>query len=373
MGEQKTMPGLREILYYLLPFGVAFTVTFLLTPLVKVFAHRIGAMDIPKDSRRMHTQPIPRAGGLAIFFGFVLSVVLFSDMSAQLGYILIGATVMVVAGVVDDVVSLNAFVKLGCQIAAATVPVVLGNLKIEHLTNFFTFQEGDYLSFGILAAPITILWIVAITNAVNLIDGLDGLAVGVSSIASISILIIALLVSEPAVAVIMAALAGGCIGFLPYNFNPAKIFMGDTGALFLGYILACISIHGFFKFYAVVSFVVPFLVLGLPIFDTVAAIIRRLMSGKKPWSPDRKHLHHKLIDMGFSQKQTVVILYTVSGILGIFAVALTGKGTTRMILFLLAVVVVTFLAFKIFQMEKKNGSNGEDMQNSDVADDQKDE
>ena len=182
------------------------------------------------------------------------------------------------------------------------------------------------------------LWIVGITNSVNLIDGLDGLAVGVSTISCVTILVVALLVSEPNVALIVAALAGACIGFMPYNLNPAKIFMGDTGSTFLGYMLATVSIMGLFKFYAVISFAVPFLILGLPIFDTANAIIRRVAAGRSPMSPDRGHVHHKLIDMGFNQKQAVAILYAISATLGLTAVVLTSSGEVKAIVLLLAVL-----------------------------------
>ena len=177
--------------------------------------------------------------------------------------------------------------------------------------------------------PLTVLWIVAITNAVNLIDGLDGLAVGVATISSLTMLVIAMLVSENVVALMMAALAGGCIGFMPYNLNPAKIFMGDTGSTFLGFVLATVSIQGLFKFYTIISFAVPFLMLGLPLFDTCFAILRRLAKGQSPMAPDRSHVHHRLIDMGFNQKQAVAILYVISAILGLSAVVLTTSGALK--------------------------------------------
>ena len=170
------------------------------------------------------------------------------------------------------------------------------------------------------------IWIVAITNAVNLIDGLDGLACGVSTISSMTLLVIALVVASRTWPCSCAALAGGCIGFLPYNLNPAKIFMGDTGSTFLGFILAVVSIQGLFKFYTIISFAVPFLMLGLPIFDTCFAIIRRLAKGQSPMAADRSHIHHRLIDMGFNQKQAVAMLYIISAILGLSAVVLTTSG-----------------------------------------------
>ncbi|MCX7615731.1 MAG: undecaprenyl/decaprenyl-phosphate alpha-N-acetylglucosaminyl 1-phosphate transferase, partial [Clostridiales bacterium] len=233
----------------LFAFFIAGLISFFSTPVVKIFAHRIGAIDVPKDNRRMHKLPIPRLGGLAIFFGFIFSVLLFGQIDAPAKGILLGSVIIVVLGVIDDIISLNALIKFLVQILAALIPVLAG-VRIEFLSNPNIFSNSIYFGLGYLSIPITILWIVGITNAVNLIDGLDGLAVGVSSIASLSLFVVAMLVSEPFVAIVMAALAGACIGFMPYNITPAKIFMGDTGATFLGYILAVVSIQGLFKFYA---------------------------------------------------------------------------------------------------------------------------
>lgn len=219
------------------------------------------------------------------------------------------------AGHFDDIYALSAKLKFVVQIAAACVAVFSGN-RIEVLSNPNIFSSNPYWELGVLSVPVTIIWIVALTNAVNLIDGLDGLACGVSTISSVTTLVIALLVSEGDVAVMMGALAGACIGFLPYNLNPAKIFMGDTGATFLGYILGTVSVNGMFKLPTIISFVVPFLILGLPIFDVCFAVVRRLAKGQSPMSPDRSHIHHRLIDMGLSQKQAVGILYVISAILG---------------------------------------------------------
>lgn len=328
----------------ILAFVAAAIIAFASTPAVRVFAAKIGAMDVPKDERRMHKKPVPRLGGLAIFFGFLFAVLLFCEIDYELRGILLGAVVVVFVGVVDDVVQLPAAAKLIGQIAAALVPVLHG-VQMEMLTNFNVFSDKPYIALGMFSIPVTILWIVGITNAVNLIDGLDGLACGVSFIASFSLLLIALLASEPAIAAVMAALAGACMGFLPYNFNPARIFMGDTGAMFLGYILATISIQGLFKFYTIISFAVPFLILALPIFDTAFAILRRLLKGKSPMSPDRGHLHHRLIDMGFTQKQTVAILYSVSGLLGLSAVVLTGTGALKALVLIVAVIAVAVIAY----------------------------
>ena len=190
------------------------------------------------------------------------------------------------------------------------------------------------------------IWIVAITNAVNLIDGLDGLADGISTIGALTMLILALILGEHEIALVCGALVGACVGFLPYNLNPARIFMGDTGSTFLGFILACVSIQGLFKYYAVISFLVPFIILGLPIFDTASAIIRRLLKGQSPMVADRSHIHHKLIDMGLNQKQAVSTLYIVSGVLGLSAVLLATSGGAKTALFILALVICAVVAVR---------------------------
>ena len=332
---------------------VALVVALVATPVVKNLAIRVKAVDVPKDGRRMHDHPIPRMGGLAIFLGFLLSVLLFLDLNAQMRGMLLGAVIIVVLGIFDDIYSLRAMFKFVVQIIAALVAVLSGNV-IETLSNPNVFSADPYWNLGILAVPATVIWIVAITNAVNLIDGLDGLACGVSTISSMTLLVIALVVSEGNVAILMAALAGGCIGFLPYNMNPAKIFMGDTGSTFLGYILAVVSIQGLFKFYTIISFAVPFLMLGLPIFDTCFAFIRRIAHGQSPMHADRSHIHHRLIDMGLNQKQAVATLYVISAILGLSAVVLTTSGEGRaMLLFLVLCIVAVVAARVVFPKEVK--------------------
>ena len=359
---------------------VALLISFISTPVVKSIAQRVGAMDIPKDNRRMHHHPIPRMGGLAIFLGFLLSALIFVPMDQANRGMLLGAVVIVILGIFDDIYALPALPKLLVQIGAALIAVLHGNV-IEVLSNPNLFSENPYWSLGSLAIPLSVIWIVAITNAVfdtlhgdyisgsarmmeaitnavNLIDGLDGLAVGVATISSLTMLVIAMLVSEGMVALMMAALAGGCIGFMPYNMNPAKIFMGDTGSTFLGFILAVVSIQGLFKFYTIISFAVPFLMLGLPLFDTCFAILRRLSKGQSPMAPDRSHVHHRLIDMGFSQKQAVAILYVVSAILGLSAVVLTTSGALKAIVLLCALCLAGVISAKIF-LSNHNDSHKE--------------
>lgn len=344
----------HEIIPVILALGTAMLFSFLLTPPVKRLAHKIGAVDVPKDNRRMHKKPIPRLGGLAIFAGCIIAILTFAEISTQLIGILIGATIIVAVGIVDDIRPLGAGVKLILQIISALVAVGHGVL-IPMIANPFPFG-GEYWDFGIWAIPITVIWIVAVTNSVNLIDGLDGLADGVSSIGALTMLIISLLMGDIPMAIICAALVGACVGFIPYNMNPAKIFMGDTGSTFLGYMLATISVLGLFKFYAVISFIVPFIILGFPIFDTTSAFTRRILKGQNPMTADRSHTHHKLIDMGMNQKQAVATLYLISGVLGLCAVMIVSSGYIKMILFAVALLVTAYTVARIirYPQEKKH-------------------
>ena len=334
------------IAYVLMALLTALVISFLATPVVKTFAYKVGAIDVPKDARRMHKVPIPRLGGLAIFIGFMVSILLFVKLTPEMKSILLGAAIIVVRGVVDDIMALPAMLKFVVQIIAAAIPATHG-VVIQAFSNPNIFSKNLYWVLGWLSIPVTILWIVAITNAVNLIDGLDGLANGVSAISATTMLVIALLASEGQVAIVLAALVGACVGFMPYNMNPAKMFMGDTGATFLGYILATMSIQGLFKYYAVISFVVPFLILGLPIFDTAFAFIRRIAHGQSPMHADRSHIHHRLIDMGLNQKQAVATLYVISAILGLSAVVLTTGGEQKAMLLFAALCIVAVVAARV--------------------------
>ena len=336
----------------LITFILAFVVTFATTPFVKKLAFKIGAVDVPKDNRRMHKKPTARLGGLAIFLGFIISVLLFAKLDKTLIGLLLGCSIIVILGIFDDIYALSAKFKLLIQIVAALCPILMG-VRIDFVRVPSFISEYNYIGLGWWAVPITLIWIIAITNATNLLDGLDGLACGVSSISALTLLCIAIIVGEPAVAFVTSALAGACFGFLPYNFNPAKLFMGDTGALFLGFVLATISVQGLFKGYAVISIAVPILVLGLPIFDTVAAILRRLKNHQPIMSPDRGHLHHRLIDAGFSQKRAVSIIYILCLILCILAVGLIATGAISLWVFVLVLLGFTaflFLTPKIIDM-----------------------
>lgn len=326
----------------LFAFIIAYIVTFVLTPFVKKLAFKIGAVDVPRDNRRMHKRPTARLGGLAIYFGFMISAFLFCEIDKQLAGIMIGATIIVILGVFDDIYALSAKLKFAVQFVAALFPCIMG-VQVEFIRVPQFISPSGYIGLGLLAIPVTMIWIVGISNAVNLLDGLDGLACGVSSISALTLLSIALIAGEPAVAFVTSALVGACFGFLPYNFNPAKLFMGDTGALFLGFMLAATSVQGLFKGYAVISIAAPFLILGLPIFDTLSAIIRRIKNGRPIMSPDREHLHHRLVDAGFSQKQAVTIIYILCSILCLSAVALIATGAVSLWVFI--VVLVAMSAF----------------------------
>ena len=329
-------------------FTIAFAISLAATPFVITLAHKIGAVDVPDSQRRVHKKPIPRLGGLAIFYGFLVALLCFARIDQQLRGILIGALIIVGIGIIDDVKQLRALIKLAAQILAAVI-VVFHNVRITAISVPSFISESGILHLGVFSIPITIAWIVIVTNAVNLIDGLDGLAVGISSIASFSLFFIAILGGEQNVAIISAALAGGCLGFLPYNFNPAKIFMGHTGSQFLGFMLSAICIQGLFKGYVIISFIIPLLILGLPLFDTIFAILRRAWNHKPIMGADRGHLHHRLLDSGFSQKQTVAILYVIASILGISAVLVLERGAYVACMLILIAVSIAFGLYKLLR------------------------
>lgn len=356
----------RQVLFMIFAFIVSFAFTFVTTPLVRRFAFKIGAIDIPKDNRRMHKKPTPRIGGLAIIFGFTVATLCFAQPSRQLYGTLAGAAIIAVMGVIDDCKNLPAKLKFVIQIIAALVVVFAGDIKIDVFTNPNFLSDNPYWVLPEwLSVTLTVIWIVFITNAVNFIDGLDGLAAGVSAIMSISLVFISIRVGEYSIAILGIALMGSCFGFLPFNFNPAKIFMGDTGSTFLGFMLATLSIQGVFKSYAVISFAVPLLILGLPLFDALFAMIRRILRGQSPMTADRGHLHHRLVDMGFSQKQTVFILYAISGVLGITAVLLAESGVLRALLLVICVLILLLIG----SMLGKNSYVHQHQDNRNLTDD----
>ena len=337
----------QDVIYAILAIVLSGLLAFLLTPPVRVLAFKLKAIDIPKDERRMHKKPTPRIGGLSIFLAFTTTVLLFCDIDTKIVGFLVGGAVIALIGVLDDIFRISAIVKLIGQIAASLIPVFCG-VTIDRICLF-----GEYYEFGMFSYPITVFWIVALTNAINLVDGLDGLACGISTISAVSIMVFALIEVDLAIALIVAILVGACLGFLPYNRHPASIFMGDTGALFLGYSLSVISILGVFKVNALISFVTPFLIFGLPLLDTATAMLRRIMRGVSPFTPDRGHFHHKLIDLGFNQKQAVTILYSISVIFGISAVLFTSEKMIAAILIIVITLIIGFLNYRILVGGKK--------------------
>lgn len=311
------------------------------TPVVKKLALKLDVIDIPKGKRKIHKKPIPLLGGLSIYFAFTAVMLLKKGpVSMSEAGILAGATVIVAGGAIDDIFELKPIYKLIFQIAAAVILIAFG-VYIRSITNPVAWGN-DYLSVGWLAIPFTILWVIGITNAFNLIDGLDGLAAGIALIASVTIFIIALLNNRMNAAVLTAILSGAIIGFLPYNFNPATIFMGDTGSQLLGFLLAAISIEGAVKSATVFAVAVPVLALGIPIYDTMFAIVRRKINGKPIMEADRGHLHHRLMDKGLSQRQTVLIMYFISAILGGIAI-IAMQISNRTSYFVLAAVMILLI------------------------------
>ncbi len=336
---------------YAVSFLIALIISFMATPIARKVGFSIGAVDMPGEKRRMHSRPITRFGGASIFTGFIVSLLLqiiiaatgsnqpFASSRQILG-LLAGVVIVTAVGVFDDIRHLRAGVKFLCHLAAATAFVFISGTRITSITNPFSPLGYSTLP-DFITYPLSILWIIGITNAINLIDGLDGLAAGVTAISSLSLFFVSILSPNIDVftATVTAAVAGCTLGFLPFNFNPAKIIMGDTGAYFLGFTLGAISIQGTLKTYATISIAIPLLILGLPLFDTFFAILRRIISRKPIMAPDRGHLHHKLIDMGLSHRQSVIVMYIVSAVLGLCAIVLANKGVLPAIILLIAVSV----------------------------------
>ena len=296
-----------EIYSSILCVGVTLLVVVFVIPFVKKIAYHIGALDIPNE-RKVHKNPIPRLGGLGIFFGFLVGYMIFCKNSVQMNSILIGSFIIVLTGIFDDIKPISAKAKLLGQLLAASSIVFYGNILLTHVTIF-----GSLIDFGIFSYPITLIFIIACMNVINLIDGLDGLSSGVSSIFYASVLVICYFMHrttglEFTLALIML---GSTLGFLIHNFNPARIFAGDSGALFMGFIIAVISLLGF-KTTVITSVFIPIMILAVPILDTLFAIIRRLLKHKPISEADKEHLHHQLLNMNFSHRTTVLIIYVIN-------------------------------------------------------------
>lgn len=322
---------------------IALILSLLLVPGVAKLAIRIGAVDKP-NARKVHTKIMPRMGGLAIYVSFFVVLFLSQSMTQQLLGLFLGGTVLVIVGIIDDMKDIPAKVKLCGQIVAACIVVAFG-VRVDFMTNIF---HGDTFFLSVFSIPVTIIWIVSIINAVNLIDGLDGLAAGISIIAATTMAIVGYASGQTAMASMAMILIGATLGFLRYNFHPAKIFMGDTGSMFLGYNLAVFAVLGVAKSFTLLSLVTPILVLAIPILDTLFAIIRRKMNHKPIFKPDKHHLHHCLLNYGFSHRDTVLIIYAVSAILALCGLIMTYLNSTQGICLLAVIsVVIIYGAVKI--------------------------
>lgn len=344
------------------PFVVTFLIAWLtadlMVPMVRRFAYRVGKVDKP-GTRKIHKDPIPRMGGIAICVGCFASLLgieylhpgYFSMLPSEWRGVILGGAMIFVVGLLDDLFDLKPKVKLAGQILAASVAFMLG-VKIAFISNpvggMILFPE--WLSF-----VLTVGWLVAITNTINLIDGLDGLAGGVSTIAGITLFMMALERNQGLSALVAIALVGATLGFLRYNFNPAKIFMGDCGSLFLGFMLGSLSITGAMKVAATVAVFLPILILGIPIFDTTFAIVRRFMAGKPIFQADKGHLHHRLLNIGLSQRRAVLLIYGFSAFLGGVALQLVHFSQAK-VLIVVSILLIIWGAidFKIFLPRRMN-------------------
>ncbi len=362
---------------YILPLLVSFVIAFVATPIVRKIAIKVGAVDVPKDNRRMHKEPMPFLGGVAIYIAVMLGFLIFMPLksSTTIAFML-GGTLIMLTGLVDDFMDLSPKKKLILQFLAGLI-LVLGGVTIRTLTIPFPIfgVEGVVQLSKWISIPITLFWIVGITNTINLIDGLDGLSAGVSAISSLTLMIVAYKLGYTHTVIISAIVAGSALGFLPYNFNPAKIFMGDAGALFLGFMLSAISIEGVMKSSAAIAIVVPIMILVIPIFDTMFAICRRLIKGQHPMKADKGHLHHRLLRHGYSQKKTVLILYSVSIIFGVISIATVKVNSERSV----EIAVILFVAAIVYSIlvglvekkeeDKKKEETRDKINNSNIHED----
>ena len=310
----------------MIALGVAGAVSCVAAPVARWLAVRHGSVDVPQG-RKAHGRPTPTSGGVAIIAGFLVAALATGTPQylrpGALLAIISGALMVAAVGLVDDRIDIPAKIKLVLQIVAA-VPLLVGGITISFVSN--PFHHGLIALPQWLSWVITVLWVVAVTNAINLIDGLDGLAAGVSAVACIALAVVALNWNQPAVALLCAALAGGALGYLPYNWHPASIMMGDTGAYFLGYVIAAITILGAFKSAAAIAIFVPILVLAVPLFDTMLSPVRRYLHGRPAFQADRDHLHHRLLAMGLSEPRVVVLTYIVTALCGAVAIWISRRG-----------------------------------------------
>lgn len=335
-------------------FLVAALLTFVLMPFNIYASKKFGFVDVPKDNRRMHKKAIPTIGGISIYISLIVITLIFVPITRRLAFILAGSVVIVITGLIDDVKNLKPIHKLLGQILAAGI-AIYGGVCITSISN--PFHAGEIINMGILGPILTMIWIVGVTNALNFVDGLDGLCGGLAVISALTFYFSSDIVNS--IAQVSIILAGAALGFLPYNFNPAKIFMGDTGALMLGYMLACISVEGVVKSVAAMSLIMPIFILALPVFDTLFAMIRRLINKQKIMSADKGHLHHRLVQKGYSVKQTVLILYIISILFSIIGLLISKiEPSIAIVISTLTIVTVIMVGilFGFFKSDKKQDS-----------------
>ncbi len=319
----------------LVPLLIAGTLSLACTPLVIRLARRVGAIDLP-DQRKMHSSPMPRLGGLAVYLAFVFVILVTQQLTGEVLGLLVGSTLIVALGILDDTRGVTPKVKLLGQIVVALSVIPFG-LQVEFVTNPV---HSGVIALGWWGIPLTVFWLVAVTNAVNLIDGLDGLAAGIAAIAALTMSIISWTQGQTAAMVISLILLASVLGFLPYNFHPARIFLGDTGSMFLGFTLAATAIIGLTKSATAVSVLIPIVILGIPLFDTAFAVFRRYRNRQPIFYPDKQHLHHRLLEAGLSHRWAVLTVYGVNLVLGASAVLLTLLSTDQGMLLLLVVATL---------------------------------
>lgn len=347
--------------------AITFLISLIVTPIVIKLSVKYNIVDVPKDSRRIHMRPMPRIGGLGIILSMVIGFIVYylftKDIESIalgrkfLGFV-VGGFFIFLMGFIDDVFTLRARYKFWFQLAAAIAIYYFG-IRVSEIRIPFIHDETILLN-GWLNFLLTTIWMICVTNALNLIDGLDGLSSGISSIAGISLLIIFVATSASLEAIIITAvLVGAVLGFMPYNFNPAKTFLGDVGSNFLGFTLSVVSMLGFAKGYTMIAILAPILALGIPIFDTLFAMVRRILKGQPPLKPDGAHIHHRLIKMGFTQRQAVLLLYTISTILCMVAVLIISVDFWKVFLLILAFICFISLEFISMVKEKKERENPE--------------
>lgn len=343
---------------YIFTILCSFIVSLASYPFVKKFAFSVDAICYPTKERHIHTKPIPLMGGLSIIFGVVVSIIVnyfFNKeffATRELIGLCIGILIIALTGMFDDIVDMRAISKAIFILLGGSVALLISNSRIDSISN--PFNTSMVLEFSpILSFFITLGWVFALTTAFNLIDGLDGLAAGSGTICALTLLAVSIIRPDAAMVgtyagIMVAALAGACLGFLPFNFNPAKIFMGETGSAFIGFTLAIVSLQGTFKTYTAISILIPLIAFGIPVLDSVLAFSRRIIKKKPFYVGDKEHIHHKLIDMGLSQRASVLILYSANIILGIVTVLLAGSGMKYFailvgLLLILIIVSVIFL------------------------------